>query len=52
MEKEGITDYRDYDKNFYIPYLCREWMEELARLLDGPGDKEKKASVLKYCPLS
>ncbi len=52
MEKEGITDYRIMIKNFYIPYLCREWMEELARLLDGPGDKEKKASVLKYCPLS
>lgn len=49
MEKEGLTDCKDFDKKFSIHYLCMEWMEELACLLDEPGDKEKKAAVLKYC---
>lgn len=37
-ERDGIKEFREYDKKCSIHYLCEEWFGELLRLLKKNGD--------------
>lgn len=49
MEADGIQTMEEYDRKHPIHYMCREWLGELADLLEKSGEQEKYHAVLKYC---
>lgn len=40
VQKEGIENFREYDKKYGIHYFCGEWTEKLAYLLKKNKEKE------------